>query len=190
MRRLLLILILTFSFQSLSKADDIRDFEIEGMSIGKSLLDYYNESKIQSSKKNYYKKKDYTPIWITNSKFKTYNGVQFHYKKSEKNYLIHAISGIKYFKNDIKNCHKELKIVDNEFKVIFKNANRSDNGIRKHPQDKSGKSKTWGIYYFLKNGDVAVVACYDWSKKMGYDDHLRISLTKGKFNDWAKTAYQ
>ena len=41
MKRLLLILILTFSFQSLTKADDIRDFEIEGMSIGDSLLDYF-----------------------------------------------------------------------------------------------------------------------------------------------------
>ena len=64
MKKLLLILIISLSFQSLTKADDIRDFEIEGMSIGNSLLDFYNESKIQSSEKNYYKKKDYTPIWI------------------------------------------------------------------------------------------------------------------------------
>ena len=43
MKRLLLILILTLSFQSWSKADDIRDFEIEGMSIGDSLLDHFDE---------------------------------------------------------------------------------------------------------------------------------------------------
>ena len=43
MKRLLLILILTFSFQTLSKADDIRDFEIEGMSIGDSLLDHFSK---------------------------------------------------------------------------------------------------------------------------------------------------
>ena len=156
MKRLLLILILTFSFQSWTKADDIRDFQIEGMSIGDSLLDYFNKAKIKSN---------------------------------EKNYLIHALSGIKYFKNDIKNCHKQLKIIDNEFKVIFKNANRSDKGIRKHLEDKSGKSKTWGIYYFLTSGDVAVVSCYDWSKKMGYNDQLRISLVKGAFDDWAGTAF-
>ena len=39
MKRLLLILILTLSFQTLTKADDIRDFEIEGISIGDSALD-------------------------------------------------------------------------------------------------------------------------------------------------------
>jgi len=41
MKRLLLILILTFSYQTLTKADDISDFEIEGMSIGDSALDYF-----------------------------------------------------------------------------------------------------------------------------------------------------
>ena len=48
MKRLLLILILTINFQSLTKADDIRDFEIEGMSIGDSLLDYVDLIKINS----------------------------------------------------------------------------------------------------------------------------------------------
>ena len=47
MERLLLIIILTLSFQTLTKADDIRDFEIEGMSIGDSLLDHFNEKDIK-----------------------------------------------------------------------------------------------------------------------------------------------
>ena len=51
MKRLLLILILTFGFQSWTKADDIRDFEIEGMSIGDSLLDYFSEEEIKAEEK-------------------------------------------------------------------------------------------------------------------------------------------
>ena len=43
MKRLLLIFILTFSFQSWTKADDIRDFEIEGISVGDSALDYFTK---------------------------------------------------------------------------------------------------------------------------------------------------
>ena len=46
MRIILTLLIIIFSIQSLTKADDIRDFEIEGMSIGDSLLDYYSEDVI------------------------------------------------------------------------------------------------------------------------------------------------
>ena len=50
MKRLLLILILTFSFQSWTKADDIRDFQIEGISIGDSLLDYMSAKEIEKNK--------------------------------------------------------------------------------------------------------------------------------------------
>ena len=54
MKRLLLILILTLSFQSWTKADDIRDFEIEGMSIGDSLLDFATVGKINLGERKYY----------------------------------------------------------------------------------------------------------------------------------------
>ena len=47
MKIYLIILSLIFSFQSLSKADDIRDFQIEGMSIGDSLLDFMSEAEIK-----------------------------------------------------------------------------------------------------------------------------------------------
>ena len=47
MRIFLTVLILIFSFQSWSKADEIKDFEIEGMSIGDSLLNYHSKEIIK-----------------------------------------------------------------------------------------------------------------------------------------------
>ena len=64
MKRLLIILILTLSFQTLTKADDIRDFEIEGMSIGDSLLDFYDENQIiqkLNTTKQYYDDNKFIP---------------------------------------------------------------------------------------------------------------------------------
>ena len=49
MKRLLLILILTFNFQTWTKADDISDFEIEGMSVGESLLNHISVEKIENN---------------------------------------------------------------------------------------------------------------------------------------------
>ena len=60
MKRLLLILILTFGFQSLTKADDISDFEIEGISIGDSLLDLFTKKEIVSKLINLFNKKSDT----------------------------------------------------------------------------------------------------------------------------------
>ena len=48
MKIILAILVLIFSLQSYTKADDIRDFEIEGMSIGSSLLDHVSLKRIKS----------------------------------------------------------------------------------------------------------------------------------------------
>ena len=39
------LLFLIFSFQSLTNADEVRDFEIEGIAIGDSLLDYFEKKK-------------------------------------------------------------------------------------------------------------------------------------------------
>ena len=38
---LTVLLLLLFYFQPEPKADDIREFEIEGMSVGESLLDFF-----------------------------------------------------------------------------------------------------------------------------------------------------
>ena len=61
MKRLLLILILTLNFQSLTKADDIREFEIEGLSIGDNALDFFTKEEI--------KDKTSIPPNLVNSKY-------------------------------------------------------------------------------------------------------------------------
>ena len=82
MKRLLLILILTLSIQSWTKADDIRDFQIEGMSIRDSALDYFSKSKIIKGKQNYYKNKKVSVSWIPTDS-EQYTGVQFHWWKKD-----------------------------------------------------------------------------------------------------------
>ena len=62
MRIFLSILILIFNFQSWTIADDIRDFQIEGMSIGDSLLDFLSEDEINNSRRNYYSNRKYYAV--------------------------------------------------------------------------------------------------------------------------------
>ena len=42
---LITLLFFIFSLQSLTKAEDIKDFEIEGMTIGDSLEDHFSKKK-------------------------------------------------------------------------------------------------------------------------------------------------
>ena len=59
MNRLLLILVLTFSFQTLTKADDIRDFQIDGYTLEESLLNYYSEDQLKANWK-----KEKKRLWV------------------------------------------------------------------------------------------------------------------------------
>ena len=49
MKRLLSILIITFCLQSITIADDIEDFQIEGISIGDSALDFFSKSELNNA---------------------------------------------------------------------------------------------------------------------------------------------
>ena len=54
MKKLLAIIILSLCFITPSQADDIRDFQIEGMSVGDSLLDYFSDK--ATKEKNWWDK--------------------------------------------------------------------------------------------------------------------------------------
>ncbi len=83
MKRLSLYLFLIFfTLQTPSQADDIRDFQIEGMSIGDSLLDYMSKKEIKKyTGKNYYKVDKFLVANFSLPSFETYDSVQVNYKK-------------------------------------------------------------------------------------------------------------
>ena len=187
MKRFFFILILTFFFQFQIKADDIRDFQIEGMSIGDSALDYFSESEIKKNKKNWYRDKKFYGVEIK-AKSKKFDSLQFHFKTGDRKYIIQAVGGLIFFKNDIKSCQALKKTIDNDIKDLFIKARVSDKGKRKHTADKSGKSFTTDTYYYVNNGNI-FSGCYDWSKKMKYTDNFRLIANTNEINNWYGAAY-
>ena len=69
MKKFLIILIL--SFFSYAEGSEIEDFEIEGISIGDSLLDFFEESEI--IKKFYYNNKKYFSFGSAKYKSENYD---------------------------------------------------------------------------------------------------------------------
>ena len=58
------LFLVLFSFSAPSFADDIRDFQIEGMSIGDSLLDYMSEEKLEALAKYVYENKKFIAVVV------------------------------------------------------------------------------------------------------------------------------
>ena len=182
MKRLSLYLfLLLLTLQTPSLADDIRDFQIEGISVGNSALDYFSESDIKKNSQNYYKNKKFTPVQNYNYPFfKNYELVDFEYKTGDKNYIIYSLSGIiPYKKKDIKNCYKKMDEIDNDISKVLKNFRRGDKQTWKHDVDPTGKSTFTDIYYETNNG-VITITCYDFSKEQeskGSQDSLVVMFS-------------
>ena len=173
MKRLLLILILTFSFQSLTKADDISDFQIEGMSIGDSLLDYLSKSEIKKVikiTKNHYKYlKDpikYREAYIFQpNNFKTYQTASLMFKQNDDNYKIVLVRGMKDYIENLKGCFSQLDEIAKEIEASISNFTK-DVREGKSKLDKSGKSISYNTYYTLSSGDVIMLTCNNWDEKL------------------------
>ena len=118
MKRLLLIIVLTLSFQTLSKADDISDFQIEGISIGDSALDYFSKQEIISNMralkigKKKYSKEFSEYIYDDKSKLENYDYIAVIFKIDDSKFIIQSISArINFSHKNINKCYELQKSV-------------------------------------------------------------------------------
>ena len=186
MKRLLLILILTLSFQPLTKADDLRDIEIEGISIGDSLLDFITESQIMERAFYPYNSNKFYQSGMLSNSFETYEYLQFNLKKDDSKYIIYGMSGKIFFENDIKSCLKKKDIIFNEILNLFNKADieTSTHNIP-HDYDKTGESLIYANDIDMSSGGTIRVYCTDWSNKLSeYLDNLKVTIGSQELTDF------
>ena len=180
MKRLLLILILTFGFQSLTKADDITDFEIEGMSIGDSLLDYLSKKeidKLESSHISEYKQS------LIRKDLKNYETVVVSFKKIDNKFIIEGLTGNLGIYKAISSCYKKMNSIEKEVSNMFSKLIRKKWETQK--LDKSFQTYT-PITYDFKNNDRIQLSCWDFriSKEVDNDrDLFKLSLYTSDYRD-------
>jgi hypothetical protein len=187
MKKLLVLLFSLFFLSSPSVfADDISDFEIEGISIGDSLLDYMTEEEILEEveyRKDWYSHLNEPNKYVEVYKWKdlsTYDALSFIIKntstsqylsnKNEK-YIIQSIFGRTVFTEDFVGCIQKRNEIEKEIAQIFSNTQRYED-ILKHSVDPSGRSIIDSVYFEFDSGAIAELSCYD------YEETLRIS------NNW------
>ena len=189
MNRLLLILILTFSFQSWTKADDIRDFEIEGMSIGDSLLNFFTKEEISKNTKNIFDNSDNKfTVFLTDrpinlKTYKVYDYLRIEYLTNDNNFMIHGITGMKDYKRiNIKECYVLQEKIEKEFDKQFSSFKKSKKSFPSM-YDQTGESKITSIYYDSKSG-YAETSCYHFSNHVNFASGIDISLSSNNLREW------
>ena len=198
MRIFLVILILIFTLQTLAKANDITDFEIDGIGIGESLLNHLSENEIidgmKSSNSLFYKNNKFVAIHFPGSEnSKIYDRIGVTFKPNDKKYIIHEVKGYLNFRNDLEGCLDKKNEIDSELSNIFNEAERTSGKI-KHAYDKSGNSTQESVWYTFDTGFIEVT-CHDWSKKItdeqGWEDTLQVNIDSKEFEVFLNNeAYQ
>jgi len=192
MKKFSLILILIFSFQSWTKADDARNFQIEGISIGDSALDYFTEDEITKNIKWHYnnnkKNNEFVIVEFYNYKTaKQYDGIQIAVKPKDKEYKIYVIAGaIQYDNTKIEDCYSQMQEIDSKLLDVFPSSDREEK-ITKLKADKTGKSNVNSVYYFFTDGGNASVQCYYYSKnfpRSNSKNNLRVGIRSKEYREW------
>ena len=192
MNRLLLILILIFNFQSWTKADDIKDFEIEGMSINKSALYFMTVDEIVNNTLPYFetKRKYYISSFVGD--LKLYDQVEIYLKSNDNKYYIKSIiAGI--FIDELDQCLKQKKKIVNDLDKIFLDIKKIS-GSKKHEADPTGHSKHYIDQYNLGYPNHIRVECTQFSKEMinaGLaNNSLNVVVMTKEINDWVAGGYK
>ena len=195
MKRLLLILILTFSYQTLTKADDIRDFEIEGANIGDSLLDYFTKEKIESSNKTIYPNKKFYDIHIS-VKSDQYDQLTYTVKNGDNYFIIEQLSGDKYYykpssdKNIDKMhlaCLKQKDKISEKFEKML-SVNKKKDYTHIYKTVDNGKSFSVVTDFNFKDRSAIRIYCNKFTKetinKRNFFNGLSVSISPIKILDW------
>ena len=189
------IIVLIFSLQSWTIADDITEFEIEGISIGDSLLDHFKkiniEKEIKSEFSFKYKNKfiglgvGQTKEFSLFKKLDQFDELGITIKKNDEKYLVHGLSGEMLCFNNIDKCMSFKDEIINDLKNIFPGI-EVNSWEAKHGMDKTGKSIVYGNNLKLKNYDFSLsVSVYDMSDD-AYNDSVKLSIMTEELNSFIK----
>ena len=191
MKKFLVILILVLGLQTSSQADDIRDFQIEGMSVGDSLLDYITEEELNDKPKYIYDNKKYITIIISKPSFEIYDEVQIVYESKDK--IIHNIEAFINYEHNIKDCYKKKDEIALQLTEYFKNQTEKiwEQNDRNYQGDKYNQSRFSAVNFDFYGGGGVRVLCYDMgekiSKEESWPDALAISINSIEFDKYLST---
>ena len=193
MKRFLIFLVFIFNIQSFTKADDIREIEIEGISIGDNALNFYSKDELDNNTNFYPNSKKFFRVTISldNNEF---NLIQMHIKNENNEYKIYAIAGlILYQRNDPKKkCNDKRSKIVKDISGILINTKRSEIEKDFEPNDKTNKSYGEAIYFDFKDdySEYVKVGCVfygeEFYKKTKWPNHLRLSLSSSEYHYWLK----
>jgi hypothetical protein len=193
--KVLTIISIIFSYCNTAQSNDIRDFEINGVNIGDSLLDYFTKEEIENSTKTNYPNQKFYDIHIS-AESDQYDQLTYTVKNGDNYFIIEQLSGDKfYYQTDSdKNIDKmhlaclkqKMKLVNN-LKICFQLIRKLImNTIYKTVDD--GKSFSVVTDFNFDDGSAIRIYCNKFTKETinqrNFFNGLSVSISPIKILNW------
>jgi len=185
------LFLILFSFSTPSFADDVSKYEIEGISIGDSLLDHLSKEEIMTeieiNKPSYnYLTDEFGEVYLFGN-FDIYYSLSFLVKPKDKHYTIYMIKGSISYDDKLEQCFAKQKEIEKEFSSMYKNAKKRKYSL-KLTLDPTGESVTHNIAFDFDSGDYFEVNCTKYKKSLkienNWRDALQVIIGTKEISDW------
>ena len=189
MKILLTLFVLLFSSSVFS--DDISEYQIEGISLGDSLLDHLSESEIiaeiEFNKPFYnYLNDDFGEVYLFHN-LDTYDRLSFKVKPKDKHYTIYSIKGSISYDDKLDQCLAKQKEIEKEFSSMYKNSKKWKETLEFN-WDPTGESITHNIHFDFDEGHSISVNCTKYKKSLkienNWEDSLQVIIESKEVVDW------
>ena len=181
MKKFLSVVVLGMLWCYAALSDDIRDFQVNGMSIGDSLLDFYSKQEISYAVDESTDDKIFILKTFTATNSDVYEFIQAAYKNHDSKKIITGIIGVIEYPDNINGCKKEMKKIVLEVSELFPTAFKKDWGRYKMPT-KNGHY--FPVTFEFEDRSFAMVSCQDFKPTANIEDNLKISLYNPKYSKY------
>jgi hypothetical protein len=203
MKKLLIPLFSLFFLSSPSVfADDISDFQIEGISIGDSLLDYMTEDEILENIERtkdffaYLKEPNkYAEVYLFQD-FSIYERMSFFIKNNSTNqyvtnknekYTILLIRGLISYIEDFDSCIQKRDEIVEVLSTMFSNTQKTEM-VWTDETEPSGNSIFDDVTFTFDSGDDIMARCNNWDEnyriKNNFSEGLSIAISTKEIFEW------
>jgi len=172
MKKIFFIIISILIFQNLSLADNIKNFQIEGMKLGDSALDYFSESQLEDYEQGWhnFNYNEYATSYMPGKGI--YNWFLVSYKNDDNNFIIEGlVGGLEKSNYDIKECNNKMDVTALNISKLFKNTFQERKKSYELTQDAmqtypfTGKSVVTSLSFNFIDGAKIILACYEMKKE-------------------------
>ena len=189
-KKIILIFVFIFNLNFLhSFANDISEIELDGMSLGDSLLNYYSKKEIKDNKINYFPDERQYFVTFYDKNLSRFDDMEIYLKTNDKNYTMKSINAGLYPKS-LKECIKVKDEIKNEISSAL-NLKFVDGSYNHNYYTNSYIN---GDIAYMNGGFISIDCMFfdkkDKKKFPNLVDNLSVTLSLNEINDWIETGYK